>query len=150
MKTTLLLWTALTVTHSLAQTMEQSMEKRAREFHRVIGLTDKEQWKKFIQENYTKSLIEKPMRAKTMRQDDQSASSETKDIKGTLEDKIAMLERIHNDFGGSKIASIKPNGENLEMKLDNGDMSGVFNFKFEKEKPYLISGLGISVEAGRR
>lgn len=135
---------------SSAQTMEQTMEKRAREFHRVLGLNDKELWKKFIQENYTKALIEKPMRSKVARQDGESSTSESKEANGTLEDKVKMFERLHNDFGGSKIISVKPIGENLEMEVSNGDMSGVFKFKFEKNKPHLIDGLGIQAEGGGR
>jgi len=133
-----------------AQTLEQTMEKRASEFHRVIGLNDKEQWKKFIQESYTKALIEKPMKARTVKQGEEGNSSETKDIKGTIEDKVNMFQRLHNDFGGSKIISIKPNGENLEMELSAGDLTGVFKFKFDKNTPYLIDGLGVQVEGGGR
>src|SRR6267154_1954807 len=131
-----------------AQTLEQTMEKRAREFHRVIGLTDKEQWKRFIQENYTKALIEKPMKTKTVKQGEEGNSSDDKEIKGTIEDKANMFQRLHNDFGGSKIISIKPNGENLEMELSAGDLTGVFKFKFDQSKPYLIDGIGVQVEGG--
>ena len=134
--------------NGFSQELQQTMEKRAREFHRVIGLTDKDQWKKFIQENYTKALIEKPMKAKMVKQGEEGSSSESKEIKGTVEDKVNMFQRLHDDFGGSKIVSIKPNGENLEMELSAGDLSGVFKFKFDKNKPYLIDGLGVQVEGG--
>ena len=136
--------------NGLAQTLEQTMEKRAREFHRVIGLTDREQWKKFIQDNYTKALIEKPMKAKTVKEGEEGNSSESKEIKGTIEDKVKMFERLHNDFGASKIVSVKPSSEGLEMELSNGDLSGTFKFKFDKNKPYLIDGLGVQVEGGGR
>ena len=136
--------------NGFTQTLEQTMEKRAREFHRVISLTDKEQWKKFIQENYTKALIEKPMKARTVKQGEEENSSESKDIKGTIEDKVNMFQRLHNDFGGSKIISIKPSGENLEMELSAADLTGVFKFKFDKNKPNLIDGLGVQVEGGGR
>ena len=146
----LLFATLLFCMNGFAQTLEQTMEKRGREFHRVIGLTDKEQWKKFIQENYTQTLIEKPMKARTVKQGEEGSSSESKDIKGTIEDKVNMFQRLHNDFGGSKIVSIKPNGENLEMELSAGDLTGVFKFKFDKNKPYLIDGIGVQVEGGGR
>ncbi len=136
--------------NGLTQTLEQTMEKRAREFHRVIGLTDREQWKKFIQDNYTKALIEKPMKAKTVKEGEEGNSSESKEIKGTIEDKVKMFERLHNDFGASKIVSVKPSSEGLEMELSNGDLSGTFKFKFDKNKPYLIDGLGVQVEGGGR
>lgn len=150
MKNILLLIAITGALNSFAQTMEQTMEKRARELHRVIGLNDKEQWKKFVQENYTKALIEKPMRAKVARSDGENSSAESKETKGTLEDKVQMFERLHDDFGGSKIVSIKSDGENLQMELSSGDLSGVFKFKFEKNKPYLIDGIGIDVEGGGR
>jgi hypothetical protein len=61
-----------------------------------------------------------------------------------------MFERLHGDFGGSKIVSIKAAGENLEMVLDGGNLSGTFKFKFDKNKPYLITGLGVNAEGGGR
>jgi len=150
MKKLILLLVVAASFSALSQTMEKEMEKKAREFHRVLGLSDKEQWKKFIQENYAKSLIEKPMRAKVSQRDGETASSETTETKGTLEDKVQMFDRLHGDFGASKIASIKATGENLEMVLDGENMSGTVKLKFDKAKPYLISGLGISIEGDRR
>ena len=44
--------------------MEKTMEARAREMFRVITLNDPEAWKKFVRENYSKTLIEKPMQAR--------------------------------------------------------------------------------------
>ena len=44
------------------ESMEKVMEKRAREMHRVLGLSRKDEWKKFVKENYSQSLIDKPMR----------------------------------------------------------------------------------------
>ena len=47
---------------------------------------------------------------------------------------------------GSKIVSLKPTGEKLEMILKNDmGMMGTFLLKFEKTNPYLIDGLGIEV-----
>ena len=58
-----------------------------------------------------------------------------------------MFERLHNDLGASKIASIKSEGETLKMSLENSvGMSGTFQLKFDKNKPYLIDGLGIQAE----
>jgi len=132
------------------ETREQVMERRAREMHRVIGLSDKEQWKKFITENYTQALIDKPMRSQVSKSDDLGTAAEKKGIPSSLEGKINMFQRLHNDFGDSKISSIKPSGDKLEMVLNNGDMSGTFNLKFTATKPYLIDGVGIQVEAGNR
>jgi hypothetical protein len=132
------------------ETMQQVMEKRAREMHRVICLSDKEQWRKFIKENYTQALIDKPMRTQVSKSDDSGTTSEKKDIGNNLDAKVGMYERLHNDFGGSKITSIKPNGDKLEMVLTNAELSGTFNLKFTAAKPYLIDGVGVQVEAGNR
>lgn len=133
-----------------AQTKEQVMEKRAREMHRVIGLSDREQWKKFITENYTQALIDKPMKSQVSTSEGSGTSADKKESPGNLEGKVNMFQRMHNDFADSKISSIKPDGDNLEMVLSNGDMSGIFKLKFSVTKPYLIDGLAIQAEAGIR
>lgn len=127
----------------------ETMERRAREMHRVIALDDREQWKAFMKENYTQSLIDKPMRTVVESSDGRATApaSETKHT-DNLEAKAGMFERLHDDFGKSKIVSIKPDGEKLEMVVKNSDgLSGTFKLKFSKDKPYLIDGLGIEVEA---
>jgi|SRR5688572_3584650 len=136
---------------SLAQeSAEKTMEKRAREMHRVIGLDDQEQWKKFMKENYTQALIDKPMRAVAETSDNGSTTtSSTNEAKAAdnLEAKAAMFQRLHEDFGKSKIISIKPGEEKLEMIVKNdGGLSATFILKFDKSKPYLIDGLGIEVQ----
>jgi len=135
--------------NAFSQTMEQVMDKRAREMHRVLGLADKEQWKKFIQENYSKTLIEKPMKSTRKTQQDESTSSESKEIKGTVEDKVNMFQRLHDDLLGSKIVSIKPVAENLEMVVENSELTGTIKLKFDKNKPHLIEGMGLQLEGGR-
>ena len=147
-KIALLLIINTLVTFAFAQTREQAMEKRAREFHRIISLSDKAQWKKFIEENYSKTLIERPMKAKIKQQNNDDVSEEEDDIKGTVDDKVKMLERLHGDFGDSKISSLKTTGDNVEMTVNGSGPSGVFKLKFGKEKPYLIDGLGIEIRAG--
>jgi len=132
------------------ETMQQVMEKRSHEMHRVICLSDKEQWRKFIKENYTQALIDKPMRSKVSKNDDAGATEEKKEIPSNLDGKVEMFQRLHDDFGGSKITSIKPNGNRLEMVLSDANLSGTFNLTFSTSKPYLIDGVGIQVEAGNR
>jgi hypothetical protein len=125
------------------------MEKRAREMHRVIGLDDKQQWIKFIKENYTQALIDKQQTMKVQSNDNGTVSTSKEEIKESdkLEAKAKMFARLHEDFGGSKIVSIKPDGNKLEMVLNNGDgLIGTFKLLFDKNKPYLIDGIGI--EAG--
>jgi hypothetical protein len=147
---TLLVLSSIWFGVSAQESMQQVMEKRAREMHRVICLSDKEQWKKFITENYTHALIDKPMRSQVSKSDDAGTTAEKKDIPSNLDGKVGMFQRLHDDFGESKISSLKPNGDKLEMVLTNGDMSGTFNLKFTTTKPYLIDGVGIQVEAGKR
>ena len=144
---TLILFSAVWSASFGQESMEKVMEKRARDMHRVIGLTDKAQYRKFIQENYTEALINKPMRA-AVKEGDQGETN-TSEVKSTnnLEAKVKMFERLHGDFGGARIVSIKSNAEILKMVLDNGEgMTGTFQLKFDKTKPYLIDGIGI--EAG--
>ena len=132
------------------ETMSQVMEKRAKEMHRVICLSDKEQWKKFIKENYTQALIDKPMKAKVSKSDDAGTTVEKKEADNNLDGKVNMFQRLHDDFGNSKIISIKPNGDKLEMVLGGADLSGTFNLKFTATKPYLIEDVRIQAEAGNR
>lgn len=122
-----------------------TMEKRAREMHRVLSLDDREQWKKFIQENYSKALIEKPMRAEISGGPQGTKKTETKPA-DALEAKVKMFEQLHSDFGNSKITSLKAIGEKVEMvlKSENG-LNGTFSLKFSPTTPYLIDGLGIEV-----
>ena len=128
--------------------MNDVKEKRAREMHRVIGLSDKEQWKKFMKENYTAALIDKPMKATIETSEDDNAEPSTKvSSASNLEEKAKMFQQLHQDFGNSKILSIKPSeADKLEMILQNqAGLKGIFQLKFEKNSPYLIEGLGIEV-----
>ena len=110
--------------------------------HRVLCLPSKEEWKKFVKENYTQTLINKPMRTQVAEGDTKTEGK----VDENLEGKTKMFERLHEDFGGSKVVSIKSEGEILKMVLDSQGLIGTFQLKFEKTKPYLIDGLGIEVE----
>ncbi len=145
---TLLVISLIAFSVKAQETMQQIMEKRAREMHRVICLSDKEQWRKFIKENYTQALIDKPMRTQISKNDDAGTTSEKKEIGNNLEAKVGMFERMHNDFGGSKISSIKTEGDKLVMALTNAELSGAFTLKFSPTKPHLIDGVGVQAEAG--
>ncbi len=117
--------------------------------HRVINLSDKPAWIKFIKENYTQALIDKQQIMKVQSDENGTVSSSSQEINEVdkLEAKAKMLARLHEDFGGSKIISIKSKDENLEMVLNNGDgLIGTFKLRFDKNNPYLIDGIGI--EAG--
>ena len=124
-------------------TKHATMEKRARELHRVIGLNDKEQWKKFMNENYTKSFLERPVRT-TVKTDDKESttSSSSKSTTEIFEEKLKIFERLHESFGNSKIVSLKPVNEKIEMTIENSSKaSGNFSITFENKKPYLIDGV---------
>jgi len=137
-------------TNTFAQeSMATIMEKRAREMQRVINLSDKQEWIKFIKENYTQALIDKQQTMKVVGNENGSTTTSKEEMKETdkLEAKAKMFARLHQDFSGSKIVSIKSKDENLEMVLNNGDgLTGTFKLKFDKNKPYLIDG--IAIEAG--
>ena len=128
----------------------KAIEKRARELHRVVGLDDKEQWKKFIKENYTQALIDKPMKS-VVKTSDQKTQSNSTTTAESIEEKAGMFQRLHQDFGNSRILSLKPRDENLEMILESKNgLKGSFNLKFDNKAPYLIDGIGIEVGAKNR
>ncbi len=148
MKTVLTLIAFAIVYTTFAQEVNV-MEKRAREMHRVINLSDKQEWIKFIKENYTQALIDKQQTMKVQSNENGNVSTSKEEMKEVdkLEAKAKMFARLHEDFGGSKIISLKTREENLEMVLDNGDgLLGTFKLRYEKTNPYLIDGIGI--EAG--
>ncbi len=144
----LLIFNCILLTSFAQESMKKVMEKRAKEMYRVIGLTDKEQWKKFVKENYTQALIDKPMKARVESSENgvtPTSASETK-AADNLEAKAGMFQRLHGDFGNSKIISLKPTGEKMAMVLKNEmGLTGTFNLKFDKVSPYKIDGLGIEV-----
>jgi len=132
------------------ETPEKIMEKRAREMHRVIAMNDIEQWKKFIRENYSQALIDRQMKTTVKTEENGTAVTSTpEEAKGetNVDKKASMFGILHNDFGKSKISSLKIEGETANMLLQSpGGMSGTFSLKFSKTKPYLIEGLGIQIE----
>jgi len=121
------------------------MEKKARELHRVIGLDDKAQWTKFVKENYTAALIAKPINGKVNANGTETSLSEATKASNDVEAKANLLGRLHQDFGDSKIVSIKPVEDKLDMVLstDSGLM-GTFSLKFDKNN--LIDGFGVRAE----
>jgi hypothetical protein len=130
--------------------MEKTLENRAREFYRVLGLTDKGEYKKFMEANYTKAFPEKPMKASRLVSDSDGNSSTTSQEsknQSVLEAKTQMFTQLHDDFAGSRIISLKQKDNKVDMvlKSDSG-LTGTFTFTFEKNKPYLIDGLGVQAE----
>ena len=68
------------------------MEKRARELHRVISLDDKQQWIKFIKENFTQSLIDKQQTRKVQANEDGKVSTSKEELKEA--DKLEAKAKI--------------------------------------------------------
>ena len=121
--------------------MEKIMEGRAREMYRVISLDEPDAWKKFIKDNYTKALIDKPMRSQI--EGGSSANSQTHE--GNIEGKAAMYRMLHNDLGGGKISTLKITGEKVDMVVNGNGAVGTISLRFSKEQPYLIDGLGVEL-----
>jgi hypothetical protein len=125
------------------------MEKRAREMHRVLTVNDKEQWKKFVAENYAQSLIDKPMMTNVQTEENGEVITSTQEEptgSPNLEKKATMFARLHDDFAESTVSSLKVSGETATMTLTSpSGMAGKISLKFGKAKPYLIEGLGIEV-----
>lgn len=134
----------VTIAASGQDSMEKVIEARAREMSRVITLNDPEAWKKFVRENYTKALIEKPMQAKRDTGGGGGASAASQP--GTVEAKARMFEMLHKDFGSGNVTSLTVAGSEVKMVITSYDLKGTFTLRFAKEKPYLIDGIG--VEAG--
>lgn len=134
----------LLLTPFLQDTREQIMEKRAREMARVMSVNDPAQWRKFVQENYSQSLIDKPMRAKVETSDNGQVVSSNSQTASNLEAKAAIFEQLHQDFGDSEIKSVKVSGNQAEMVIFSpAGLRGTFKLTFDTAKPYLITGLGI-------
>lgn len=135
---------ALTLTTYGQDSMEKTMEARAREMSRVITLSDPEAWKKFIRENYTKAFIERPMQAR--RDTGSGGASSGTSQPGTVEGKAKMYEMLHQDFGAGNLTTLTVSGSEVKMVITAYDLKGTFTLKFAKERPWLIDGIG--VEAG--
>lgn len=127
--------------------MEQIMEKRARELYRVLGLAQVDDYKKFMRENYTKALLDKPVKMSRQVNDSETGDSQSSKKVDNLEAKAQMYTQLHQDFGGSKIVSIKPIGNKVELVLRNAEgLTGTFTLTFQLVKPHLIEALGIQAE----
>jgi len=148
MKNLLLIFCSLAMVNALAQdSKETKMEARARELHRVMGLSDKEQWKKFMKENYTKSLLERPVKSAVETTDKESSSSTKTSTADNLEEKLKVFERLHNNFKNSKILSLKPVNGRIEMIIENpSHVKANFSITFENKQPYLIDGIRAEVD----
>lgn len=144
----LLLLFSFIVLNSWAQNSEKIMEDRAKELHRVLGLTDKEDYKKFMRENYTQTLLNKPVKmSKQISDSDGGNESSKSEGMDNLDAKAQMYTQLHQDFGASKLTSLNRTDNKIVMVLKNGDgLTGTFTLIFLKNKPYLIDTIGIQAE----
>jgi hypothetical protein len=126
--------------------MAKMMEKRARDMHKAIVSNNKTEWKTFIKENYTETLINKPMRAQKVTSENGSTSSRVDNTAANIDSKADMFAQLHDDFGSSNISSLIVEVDKVTMTLRNEQMTGVFTLRFENKSPWLIDGLGIEVE----
>ena len=147
MKNLFLIVCLFVVVAAFGQNKKQTIiEKRARELHSTIGLTNKDQWKKFMQENYSKAMLERPVTTKTRTNDSEVTTSTSAATADQLEEKVKMFERLHSDFGNSKILSLKSFDERVEMVLENTvGLKGNFNITYEKESPFLINRIAVEI-----
>jgi hypothetical protein len=133
-----------TTLHAQNETAK-TMETRARDMHKAIVSNDKAQWKKFIRENYTQALINKPMRAQKATNEDGVTSNSSENVGTNVDAKAEMFAQLHDDFGSSEIVSIKVEDEKTTMVLRKGQLTGIFTLRFENKSPWLIDGIGIEV-----
>jgi len=122
------------------------IENRARELHRVIGVKDKELWKKFMRDNYSKAMLEKPVKSNIETDEKESTTSATTESADQLEEKAKVFERLHGNFGSSKIVSIKNVKERIEMIVENeSGRRGDFTLTFEDQSPFLINRIAVEI-----
>jgi hypothetical protein len=147
MKNPLLVICVFAVIGVFAQDKKQTtMEKRERELHRVIGVNDKELWKKFMRENYSKAMLEKPVKSNVETTEKESTNSTTTEPADNLEEKSKVFERLHGNFGNSKIVSLKTVNERIEMILENeSGLKGDFTITFENQPPFLINRIAVEI-----
>jgi hypothetical protein len=120
------------------------MEARARDFYKAVQSAEKKDWKKFVAENYSRELIDKPMKARVQGGGEATtteAGGKTLDEK--IDGKAMMFSRLHNDFGASKLSKLTASANQVELNLESDQSSAVVTLKFDANKPYLITGLGV-------
>jgi hypothetical protein len=126
----------------------QTMEKKAKEMIRVISLSDESAYRKFIKENYTEQLINKPMRRKVDSPDGSKATEDKAESNG--EAKVKMYGMLHGDIGNGKILSMKRDGDKLTVDVSGDTGSSVtFVLTFLKTEPGLIDGFSVQMMMGK-
>ncbi len=99
-----------------------------------------------MMENYSKSMLERPVKSTIKTEEEESTTSTSATTADKLEEKVKVFERLHQDFGSSKIVSIKTVNEKIEMILENtSGLKGNFSITFENQSPFLIDGIAIEI-----
>ena len=146
---TLALFSLFVVFAAQAQDKKTIIENRCKELVRVLNLGEKDQWRKFIKENYTEAWINKKMRLQVQGGPDGSAPANNSNETTELESKVGLFQRFHDDLGKGTISNIKIEGDNadVQVKGETGlDLS--FALKFTPAVPHLIDGLGVQAMMG--
>jgi hypothetical protein len=132
-----------------AQDKKAIIENRCKEMVRVITLGEKDQWRKFIKENYTEAWINKKMRAQIQGGPDGGAQTTTSDELANLEAKVGLFQRLHDDMGKGTITNLKIDGDNadVQVKGETG-LDLTLALKFIPDAPHLIDGLSVQAMMG--
>ena len=133
--------------------METKMEARAKEFYKILGKNEPEQYKLFMKENYTKAFLEKPVKVNRQTSgdgpQDNSSQNDNKTLNG-LDAKAEMFRQLHQDFGDSKLISLKRQDAKMVMVLSaNSGLTGTFTLTFEKNTPFKIDGIGVEADMSK-
>jgi hypothetical protein len=145
---TLTLFSLFIVLATQAQDKKTIIENRCKELVRVLNLGEKDQWRKFIQENCTEAWINRKMRLQVQGGPDGAAPAANNEAT-ELETKVGLFQRFHDDLGKGTITNIKIDGDNadVQVKGETGlDLS--FALKFTPAVPHLIDGLGVQAMMG--
>jgi hypothetical protein len=132
-----------------AQDKKTIIENRCKELVRVINLTDKDHWRKFITENCTEAWINKKMRLQVEGGPDGGAQTNTTDDAVNMEAKVGLFQRLHDDMGKGTITNLKIDGDNadVQVKGETG-LNLTLALKFISEAPHLIDGLSVQAMMG--
>lgn len=143
------IFSLLTVFAAQAQDKKTIIENRCKELVRVLNLSEKDQWRKFIKENYTEAWINKKMRLQVQGGPDGGAQTNTTDDSVNLEAKVGLFQRFHDDLGKGTITDLKIDGDNadVQVKGETG-LNLTLALKFLPDAPHLIDGLSVQAMMG--
>jgi hypothetical protein len=146
---TLALFSLFVVFAAQAQDKKTIIENRCKELVRVLNLGEKDQWRKFIKENYTEAWINKKMRLQVQGGPDGGAQTNTTDDAVNLEAKVGLFQRLHDDIGKGTISNLKVDGDNADVQVKGeSGLDLALALKFTSDAPHLIDGLSVQAMMG--